>query len=560
MSQTIAPNSPGQPDPGSAPLSPGAAAAPRFSLFSLTLLGAAIALVLDLALYLISFYAQQRQDQTWLLYAAARVLDGTQLYGPRLVETNPPLIIWLSTLPAWLAIHLHLQPLLSLHLVVTLLILASCAWSLRILRIAGVLRGRTATLIAFAFLLLAQTWVRDVDFGEREHIILPLVLPYLLAACFQLSQSLSLPERIALGLAAGLGSSIKPQYAIIPLGTELFLALWYRQLRRLWRPELLVLILTGLAYIASIRLFAPLYFAQIVPLLRDAYPTYRGDRPILAVMFDRLVYDLIFAAALALWILCRRRLRYPVAPIALLVASFCGTLSFGIQRTGWPYQTVPRNAFLLAAVLWLLAELAAPTVARLQPDKRFRLLASVVLVLVLLPASAFTLKRILHGRNYGVPDTEEIVCGALPPGTTVYVMSTNFYNFSDIVHDHLLWGGRYNHLWMLPAILYNQAAEAGGPPAHDPLPPERVQQLATLLRSNVAQDLHTFTPAVVFIAHCEPVTHPCFGITDLSFDTLAWFRQNPAFAAEWQNYHLRERADDMDVYDRISPSQPAPKP
>ena len=141
--------------------------APRFTLLWLILLAVVIALLLDISLYQIAYFGPQRQDQTWLLYAAARVLDGTQLYGPRLVETNPPLIIWLSTLPAWLAIHLHLQPLLVLQSLVTLLIVLSSVWSVRILRAAGVLRGRTATLAAFAALLVAQTWVRDVDFAER---------------------------------------------------------------------------------------------------------------------------------------------------------------------------------------------------------------------------------------------------------------------------------------------------------------------------------------------------------------------------------------------------------
>ncbi len=144
--------------------------APRFKLLWLILLGAVIALLFDITLPSIFFFAWQRQDQTWLLYAAARILDGTQLYGPRLVETNPPLIIWLSTLPAWLAIHLHLQPLVVLHSLVTLLLALSSAWSVRILRVAGVLRGRTAIIASFALLLVAQTWVLDVDFAEREHI------------------------------------------------------------------------------------------------------------------------------------------------------------------------------------------------------------------------------------------------------------------------------------------------------------------------------------------------------------------------------------------------------
>jgi hypothetical protein len=528
----------------------GSTKASRSTLLWLILFAVAIGLLFDVAVYQISFYALQRQDQTWLLYAAARLLDGTQLYGPRLIETNPPLIIWLNTLPLWLAIHLHLQPLLVLHSLVTLLIVLSSAWSIRILRAAGVLRGRAATLAAFALLLVAQTFVRDFDFAEREHILVPLLLPYLFASFFQLSASLGLAERLALGFVAGLGGCIKPQYAIIPVGTELFLTLWYRQLRRLWRPEFLAFILTGIVYIAAVHLVTPLYFTQIVPILRDAYPTYRGSQPTLWVMYHGVLYDLVFAAVLLAWAVFRRSLRFPVAPIGLLTASFFATVSYGIQQTGWPYQTVPRNALLVAAALWLTAELLTPAIARLQPNRHLRLVSAIILLFVALPTTAFALRRILHGRNTGKPTTEQRVYASLPPGTTVYVLSTNFYNFSDVVQHHLLWGGRYNHLWMLPAIVRNQAAEAGGPRAAFPLSPVRVQQLSTLLSSNVASDLHTFAPSIVFVEHCNPSPHPCFALEDLTFDTLAWFQRNPAFAAEWRNYHLQQSAEDFDVYAR----------
>jgi hypothetical protein len=527
--------------------------APRSNLLWLILLGVTIALLLDISARQIFFSALQRQDQTWLLYCAARVLEGTQLYGPRLVETNPPLIIWLSTLPAWLALHLHLQPLSVFDACVGALLLLSSAWSIRILRLAGVLRSRTATLAAFALLLVSQTFVRDVDFGEREHILLLLLVPYLLAACFPLEKTLSLPERIALGLTAGIAASIKPQYALIPLGTELFLALWYRQPRRLWRPELLTLILTGIAYIAAVQLFTPLYFSQIVPLLRDTYVTYRGTHTILWVIFHDPTYDLLLLATLLLWRAYRHALRYPVAPIALFVASCFASLSFGIQHTGWPYQTLPRNALLLASILWIATELLAPRIARLQPDNHLRLLTTVILLVIALPAALLTARRLTHGRHNGTPTLEQQVYATLPAGTTVYVLSTNFFNFSDVVHDHLLWGGRYVHLFMLPAIVLNEAAEAGGPPAPVTLPPARVQQLATLLRSNVAEDLHTFTPAVIFIEHCTPRL-PCFALNGLNFDTLAWFQRDPAFAAEWRNYHFQQSDPDWDLYTHNTPS------
>ncbi len=529
------------------PPSPLQARTPRTTLAALILLAAAIACLLDLALHRMLF-AELSQDQAWLLYAAGRLLHGTQLYGPRLVETNPPLIIWLSTLPAVLATHLHLQPLLVLQWLVSSLIVLSSLWSLRILRRADILRNHLTTLATFAFLLVAQTWMDPVDFGQREHLLVLLLLPYLLASLFSSTNTLSLAERLALGIAASVGICIKPQQVLILLGTELFLALWYRQLRRLWCPELLALILTGLAYIAAVRLFTPLYFTQIVPLLLD---TYWAFRPFSAswVMLHGLAYDVLLPAALLLWLLCRRALRYPVAPITLLVASLFASFAFALQHADWVYQAIPRKAFLLAAIFWLAAELFAAPIARLQPERHLRLLFTTMLLVVALPAALFLTQQYRHSHTPHPSSFEQQILSRYPPGTIVYQLSTNSFGIQDVLRDHLLWGGRYVHLWMLPAIVFN---EAGGPPAAVTLPPARVQQLANLLRSNVATDLHTFTPAVVLVERCSP-THPCQALNSLAFNTLAWFQRDPAFAAEWTHYHLSASSPEFDVYARTHP-------
>jgi hypothetical protein len=178
-----------------------------------------------------------------------------------------------------------------------------------------------------------------------------------------------------------------------------------------------------------------------------------------------------------------------------------------------------------------------------------------MLLVVLLPSSVFAFKRIVHGRNFGPLSIEQKVYTKLPPGTTVYVLSTNFYNFSDVVQYKLRWGGRYVHLWTLPAIVQNETAEAGGPAAPFPLTHVRVEQLATTLRSNVAADLHTYAPSVVFVENCDPANQ-CLGLENMSFDTLAWFQRSPAFAAEWRNYHLQETSAAFNLYVRDTPASP----
>ncbi len=81
------------------------------------LLSFLLAAGLALALYYIGFeclLVNWQGDQAWLLYAAKLVLAGVPLDGNRLIEVNPPLIVWFSTIPVALAKALHVSPLLAL--------------------------------------------------------------------------------------------------------------------------------------------------------------------------------------------------------------------------------------------------------------------------------------------------------------------------------------------------------------------------------------------------------------------------------------------------------------
>jgi hypothetical protein len=277
-------------------------------------------------------------------------------------------------------------------------------------------------------------------------------------------------------------------------------------------------------------------------------------------MFHGLAYDLLFPAILIAWLLVWRRLRYPVAPIALLVASFFASIAYSFQHAGWVYQAIPRKAFLLGAAFWLAGELLAPRIARLRPDGHLRLVTATLLVLTTLPTALFALQRFHQARQPHRLSLEQQIYAGLPPGTTVYVLSTNFFGFADVLHDRLLWGGRYVHLWMLPAIVLNQIGDSGGPAPAVTLPPARVQQLATLLHSNLADDLQTFAPAVILVEHCTSM-RPCQALDGVTFDTLAWFQQSSAFAAQWQHYRFQKSADGYDLYTRTAPQQRAsPQP
>jgi hypothetical protein len=524
--------------------------APRLQLLFLLALSAAMAVLINLTLYRLVF-AHPLDDQSWFLYAAGSMLHGTQLYGPKLVETNPPLIIWFSALPDLLAKLLHASPLRMLQAVVCILIAISTAWSLRILRSTGVVRGRFITCFTVLLILaIESSCTNSSDFGQREHLLVLLLLPYILSAILRERTAFGTLERMALGVAGGLAICFKPQQTLIVIGLEVFLVLWHRNARRLWRLETIFLTLTALTYGLLIDLAAQLYLSQILPLLRDTYLPY-GYFTTAYLLGTILPFIVGWLVVLCVWLWRRAQLRVPSIPLGLLVCSLCAGAAYCVQHKGFKYQTIPQDAFLLFVAAWLLIEYLYPLAKqRFATRKALLNLAVATLVCVLLGLPAL----VLHGRKnlalWRTPSFSQTILARYPPGTPVYIFSTSLIGFHTIFQDHLFWASRYAHLWLLPVIASDEATEAGAPPSIQQLPAARVRQLADLQRETVAEDFRRWKPRVVLVEHCTP-THYCQGLNLPSFDTLAWFLRSPSFSAEWKNYRRQQGDDQYDVYTRL---------
>ena len=127
------------------------------------------------------FTSLARPDMAFLLYAARRVLDGARLYVD-VIEINPPLIVALNMPAVLLARLVGIGDILAYRVLVTgalLSALAFSAWSLRWSADlgGGNFRRRFVLVLAFALFLAAGD-----DFGQREHLLTALALPYALLA------------------------------------------------------------------------------------------------------------------------------------------------------------------------------------------------------------------------------------------------------------------------------------------------------------------------------------------------------------------------------------------
>ena len=519
---------------------------------------------------LLALLADTGHDQLWLLLAAQRLLLGSaphlNPYGPTVFESNPPLAIWVSAIVVRAASLLHLSLTVTLKLAVTLLAIASATISGKLLRrLNPALTRDQLWLLGIAFVFIFGA-VPARDFGQRDHILALLVLPYLVAAALR---PIPVPARVFITLIAALGIALKPHQTLIPIAVELAILLSSvphvrRSLTatkvgieqsstafRILEPALFLA--TALTYLAAIHFLAPTYLTEILPILRQTYWAF-GRLPACQLLQAAPAIPVLLAANIALSIY--RRPPSPLIPI-LLAAGTAATVAYFAQGTGWYYQQLPAISFLALAVSLQITEALSDSSKRIVDSSR-------ILPFLLKPLAGLTLLAFaltIHFSNFhltprGIEQAQSTpdptYFADLPPNAPVATLTTSVDDTVPAAFRyHVTLAQRYPHLWMLPAILRN---ESGSAPSH-PIAPAELQSLDRLQHRFMVEDLQRWHPTLILVQRCQDPAVRCQVLEDRHDDLLAWFLRDPAFAALFRQYHFLRSSGPYDAYKLTSPIQ-----
>ncbi len=442
-------------------------------------------------------------------------------------------------------------------LCVILLELLIAALCLRLYRPAFPKPSR-ATLHFLAFIYISAVAVMPArDFGQRDHLLTLLLLPYLCAAALRLQNlPVSIPLATISGILALLGLALKPHQLLIPLALLCHSGLQqknaqrrHRLLRTLLRPELIALLLSGLVFLAAVHHFSPLYLSTIVPLARDTYWAYGSlTLPQLLAASIQLHILLVLDAALILYLR-----RTSTLSLTFFIAGLAATLAFYLQGTGWYYQQLPALTFL---TFTLALQLLALAQRHPLPVPRRTVPAALALSLLALFLTAhfmnypFTLARAFPSTQVDPIQPDPTFYAGLPPGAAVLTLSPTVDDTIPPVYQfHLTLGQRYPHFFLLPALLRTESfyAHTGPRPPHL-LSAARLAALDRLQQAYMLQDLNRWHPALILVERCQDPAVHCQVLEDRHDDLLAFFLRDPAFAAIFARYHLLRRSGPYDAY------------
>lgn len=286
-------------------------------------------------------------DQAAYLEMAMQIAAGKLPYID-FFEWNPPLIMYLNLIPVMLSKLAHIPPIESFNYSIVTL----CAFSaLMSLYIANKYMSKQQLLVflplifAAAFYNLNQT----INIGEREHIFIISYLPFLiLRGLAWQGKQLSKVEAILIGLVAGFGMALKPQFVASAALVEFCFYCQFKTLKTFARAEIFTVATVFAGYIFALMLL-PLpvwdtYLNQVVPLYISGL-SYSSRALIHMLRVDPNYYmhflHLLITLPLAL---VYSRYNQWIAPLGIFALSFVFHYIYGDQA--WPYRFMPMTASL----------------------------------------------------------------------------------------------------------------------------------------------------------------------------------------------------------------------
>lgn len=470
-------------------------------------------------------------DSAWYLVAAeAWVHDGLPLYERTAFDPNPPMVLLLSAAIVRVADVLGAAPYTVLRFFTALVLSAGAVTSYVALRQQRLARG-FVSLLSLAFLAWSLS-THHREFGQRDHLVMALLFPYVCLFPASAAQHRSATRFIA-GLMLGLGLCLKPHYAIVP---ALFAVLritprWRGPLVRI--EELVGAVVVGV-YLAATWVFFPSLFAVAMPMIAEAY-NYQSI-PFAERQYTSLVIALGMAFAITLYAR-RRALPEHSAEAETLVVFGCvclGLLVAFMLQVGYTYQATP--TLILARVTAVGG--VALILTSYWPTQQPRIVAGAT-------ALVSMLALVRYQRDYAYDDWGEtrerlqlFAKHRAIANLSVYMQPV----FPAIIYSHSKFAGRFPELWLLPRILDQSEQDTSG--AWRPRP--NVAHLDAFLRQAVLDDFVLHQPTLVLVDAPGELKSPLTKRADL----LAYFLQDARFRSLWDGYRACGGMENVVAYCR----------
>ena len=462
--------------------------------------------------------AYLNHDAAWYLHMVGVWLDGGTLYRS-VIDTNPPLIVFLTAVPVLAARMLALFEPMAFKAFVFVAAGLSTGAALPSIRRLWTTRS-SRFLLASVYVFLVLPFVKD-DFGQREHLAIILAAPFILSsAAWAAGRPLRPGHDAIVGVFGGLGLALKPHLLLGWLAVEACLLLVRPRSRSVMRPGSLGAAGAVFLYGAVILLFVPEYFS----VAREVAQVYGGLNASAAALL-RLGDLQLWIAGLVVVALLRLP-RTQATPCLVLFAAATGCLVAAMfQLKGWAYHLYPYRVFVLLFFASAVAGIADSHAAALEVLRGGRrgVTAAIVSAAMIWSARYVVESRRPVAANQ-VAALVSIVQQYQAESLAVLSMRTIVYPaFPTVNYTDARWVTRHHSLWFLPGLYERELEEGMGDVAF-----HTIAQMPPLERQyfeQILDDLCAQPPRLLVVE--PPIPGAAAGRRSL--DLVAYYRQDQRF-------------------------------
>lgn len=474
-------------------------------------------------------------DVLWLAGCAQKLWHGGKYYTD-FFETNPPMILYLY-IPPLIVIHFfHLNIAFTYTAYIFLLAILSLIICERFLRSIFCHQDSffyQILLLALAFVYLL---IPSVSWGQREHITLMLVMPYLLLVGARLEQvEIKKGLVIVAGIMAGIGFAIKPYFLIPLVFVEMYLMLKKKSFFYWMRTEALIILMVLVFYLISIFVITPEYIYKIVPLVLPLYPG-SVAYPWKFVFYQvSLLFSLII---IGFYFLRKNTLRYSGVAEILLVSFGGFYVAYLLQKVPWYYHEIPFLGIMIVLAFFIFSDLLTNLFHK-GKNLSNKIQAGLIFMMIIIFAPVSAINNFLIIKDYKQNQQPLFldVIKTYGGGSVYFFTVTTPGAYPLIYYAHVQSVSRFPFFMILPQLVKNLKFNQTGE-----LRKKTLEQKKELIQMG-AEDL-VKKPSLIFIGQNVEQDH----FLPHGFDYIQFFSEDPLFKQLFRNYKLVTQAGFYKVY------------
>jgi len=392
-------------------------------------------------------------DVAWYIYAANEFVDGAILYQD-VVDVNPPLIIFISIPPVIIADILGLSEItiFKWYIIIIALSISILSYILTIKYNYNNYKWLIRSIFVIIIYLVFVYPLRD--FGQREHLMVLFILPYIASIVMSLENiKYNKYVEIIIGLCAGIGFSVKPYFILVWIIIEVYLIIENKNINSIFRYVNGGIVTVFILYaISGIYWFEN--YINLALLAKESYSAYNSN------MTDILQHHIIkyWAVGLILFIVMHIIKSNNKVINIIFIASTCSLFIAIIQQKGWSYHYYPAIFFITIYFLIVMPLTLFKYTNMLLFSiniKRMILILSFLVIAYLLLPNIITSINYRYNNIYINNFTRYVDENASEE--YIYIFSSSVYpSFPLINYSNAKWSSRFNCLWLIPGAYNNK--------------------------------------------------------------------------------------------------------